>query len=150
MYIILSCYLIKSKINLKKIDEVFEFGGGYGCMARVFTKINKNIKYTIFDTEIVNLIQFYYLKSLNLEVGFNQEKIRLIYQQNYKIKKIKNSLFIANWSISEIPLNYRKKFIKEILRREYFLISFQEKFENIDNFKYFLKLQSKLIKKIFM
>ena len=27
--------------NLKKINKVFEFGGGYGCMARVFSKINK-------------------------------------------------------------------------------------------------------------
>ena len=132
------------KINLKKIVEVYEFGGGYGCMARIFSKINKNIKYTIFDTEIVNLIQFYYLKSLNLKVGFNQKKIRLIHRQNYKKNKIKNSLFIANWSISETPLNFRKKFIKEILRREFFLISFQEKFENIDNLKYFLELQSKL------
>ena len=135
------------KINLSKIREVFEFGGGYGCMARIFTKINKSVNYTIFDTQIVNFIQFYYLKSLNLKVGFNQNKIKLVHKQNYNKRKIKNSLFIANWSISETPLTFRKKFIKEILRREFFLISFQEKFENVDNLKYFLQLQSILINK---
>jgi 16S rRNA G1207 methylase RsmC len=50
------------KIDLKKdIKKVFEFGGGYGCMARIFSKINKNVKYTCFDTHYVNLLQYYYL-----------------------------------------------------------------------------------------
>ena len=42
-------------------DYVFEFGGGYGNMAYSFCKINKNIKYIIFDTYEVNLLQYYYL-----------------------------------------------------------------------------------------
>ena len=59
------------KINLKKdIKKVFEFGGGYGCMARIFSKINSNVRYTCFDTHNVNLLQYYYLKHNNLDVGF--------------------------------------------------------------------------------
>ena len=47
------------KIDLKKkIRKVFEFGSGYGCMARIFSKINKNVKYTCFDTVYVNLLQY--------------------------------------------------------------------------------------------
>ena len=41
---------------------------------RLFLKINRNIKYTCFDTYLVNLLQFYYLKHNNLNVGF-QKKI---------------------------------------------------------------------------
>ena len=37
-------------------------------------KINKRIKYTAFDTPHVNLLQYYYLKHNNLDVGFSKKK----------------------------------------------------------------------------
>ena len=135
-------------INLKKLNNVFEFGGGYGCMARIFSKINKRTVFTCFDTNIVNLLQYYYLKQNNLDVGFSKKnKIHLI----SNIKKINtrysNSLFIANWSLSETPINFRKKFIKSIKNSKLILISFQESFENINNLKYFKNLKKNLEKK---
>ena len=135
-------------INLKKLNNVFEFGGGYGCMARIFSKINKRTVFTCFDTSIVNLLQYYYLKQNNLDVGFSKKnKFHLI----SNIKKINtrysNSLFIANWSLSETPINFRKKFIKSIKNSKLILISFQENFENIDNLKYFKNLKKNLEKK---
>ncbi len=137
----------KLKINLKKnVKSVFEFGAGYGLMARIFSKINNNINYTCFDTGCVNLLQFYFLKHNNLDVGFSkQNKIYLI--SNLKKFKQKNDLFIANWSISETPINFRKKFISKISESKYILICFQEKFENINNLKYFNNLKSKLSNK---
>lgn len=135
-------------INLKKLNNVFEFGGGYGCMARIFSKINKRTAFTCFDTNIVNLLQYYYLNQNNLDVGFSKKnKFHLI----SNIKKINtrysNSLFIANWSLSETPINFRKKFIKSIKNSKLILISFQENFENIDNLKYFNNLKKNLEKK---
>ena len=135
-------------INLKKLNNVFEFGGGYGCMARIFSKINKRAKFKCFDTNIVNLLQYYYLKQNNLDVGFSKKnKFHLI----SNIKKINtrysNSLFIANWSLSETPINFRKKFLKSIKNSKLILISFQENFENIDNLKYFKNLKKNLEKK---
>ena len=135
-------------INLKKLNNVFEFGGGYGCMARIFSKINKRTTFTCFDTNIVNLLQYYYLNQNNLDVGFSKKnKFHLI----SNIKKINtrysNSLFIANWSLSETPINFRKKFLKSIKNSKLILISFQENFENIDNLKYFKNLKKNLEKK---
>ena len=135
-------------INLKKLNNVFEFGGGYGCMARIFSKINKRTTFTCFDTNIVNLLQYYYLNQNNLDVGFSKKnKFHLI----SNIKKINtrysNSLFIANWSLSETPINFRKKFIKSIKNSKLILISFQENFENINNLKYFKNLKKNLEKK---
>tara|TARA_B100000780_G_scaffold231510_1_gene171319 strand:- start:74 stop:1021 length:948 start_codon:yes stop_codon:yes gene_type:complete len=135
-------------INLYKIKRVFEFGGGYGCMARIFSKFNEQIKYSCFDTHYVNLLQYYYLKHNNLDVGFsNKNNYTLISD----LKKINNShqtklgsLFIANWSLSETPVKFRENFIKMITKNEFILICFQEKFEDIDNLKYFNKLKSKL------
>ena len=48
-------------------------------MARIFSKINKRTRYKCFDTNIINLLQYYYLKQNNLDVGFTKKnKIRLI------------------------------------------------------------------------
>ena len=139
-------YLIEKelKIKLKKdIKRVFEFGGGYGCMARIFSKINKEIKYTCFDTCYVSLLQYYYLSHNNLNVGFSKNK-KYYLTSNFDNLNGKNDLFIANWSLSETPLNFRKKFVGQISNSDYILISFQEIFENINNSKYFNDLKNKL------
>lgn len=133
-------------INFKKIKNIFEFGGGYGCMASIFSRINKKGSYNIFDTEAVNLLQYYYLKHNNLDVGFNNKnKIYLSSKINKGNKKI--DLFLANWSLSETPIKFRKKFLNKILNTKYILICFQEKFENINNLQYFDGLKSKFKKK---
>ncbi len=135
-------------LNLKKIKKVFEFGGGYGCMARIFSKINQNIKYLCFDTFSVNLLQFYYLKYNNLDVGYSKKNNFFLNSDSKNIKNFfnnhNNTLFIANWSISETPIKFREKFEKIIKNSHYILISFQENFENIDNIKYFKRLQKKI------
>lgn len=137
-------------ISLKSINSVFEFGGGYGCMAKIFYLLNKNIRYTIFDTPTVNLLQYYYLKSLNLNVGYKNHQFKL---QNKvpKIINLKNresgNLFIANWSLSEVPIKFRKKFLPIINQQQFFLISFQHFFEEVNNYKYFKKISTNLNKK---
>ena len=140
-------------INLNEIKKVFEFGGGYGCMARIFSKLNRQIKYSCFDTYYVNLLQYYYLKHNNLDVGFSKKNKYTLISKISNLRKIDNkfqtnlkSLFIANWSLSETPIKFRKNFIEIIKKNEFILICFQEKFENIDNLKYFKELKSKLSK----
>ena len=97
----------------------------------------------VYDTDYVNLLQFYYLKHNNLDVGFSKKK-KIHLTSNFKNLNRKNDLFIANWSISETPIIFRKKFINNIANSKYILICFQEKFENINNLKYFNYLKSKL------
>ncbi len=135
------------KINLSKnIKTVFEFGAGYGCMARIFSKLSKKIKYICYDTDYVNLLQFYYLKHNNLNVGFNKD-YKFYLTSNLKKSRNNNDLFIANWSLSETPINFRNKFFKVLSSSKYILICFQENFENIDNLKYFNLLKKKLSSK---
>jgi len=139
-----------SNINIKTIKKVIEIGGGYGCMARIFSKINHKIKYTIFDTFEVNLLQYYFLKLNKLDVAIENNKsiINLIssLKVNNKINYINNlkTLLIANWSLSEMPLKLRNKILRLIFKIPYIQISFQDKFENINNFKYFEKIKKKL------
>jgi len=132
--------------SIENFKNIFEFGGGYGCLARIFYICNNFKSFKIFDTEMVNLIQFYYLKILNCDVGFaNKNKIHLL--NKIRNQNIKHDLFIANWSLSEIPLNYRAKFEPIINNSKFILIAFQEKFEEINNLKYFKYLENKLKKK---
>ena len=102
----------------------------------------------------VNLLQYYYLKMNNHNPKLNsyKNKINLINKLN-DLKKInKNSLVIANWSLSEFPLNFRKKFISTIRNSRYTIISFQKNFEKINNYNFFMnqinKLGSKYIAKV--
>ena len=145
-----------SKIDFKKFDNVIEFGGGYGNMATIFFKINSKLKYYIFDTYEVNLLQYYYLKKCNLDVGLgiiNKNKIKLICNLNdlknvvKKTNKKNKNLFIANWSFSEISLNFRKKLSFIFNKYFYHILSFQENFENINNLKYFKKFNKNNLKK---
>jgi len=142
-----------SGMSLKKFTNVTEFGGGYGNMAVTFNRINSKINYTIFDTYEVNLLQYYYLKRLNLKVNFNNSKkksniISLINSLNILksnisvIKKKEKKLLIANWSISETPLALRKKIFFLFKEFDYQLISFQSHFEGIDNVSYFEKIKN--------
>ncbi len=136
-------------VDLKKINNVFEFGGGYGCMARIFSKINKRIKYICFDTNYINLLQYYYLKQNNLNVGFSKKNNFFLISDLKNIKKylpnkIRKYLFIANWSLSETPIKFRENFFDIIKNSHLILICFQEKFEEIDNLKYFNNMKKKL------
>ncbi|CAN1593748.1 hypothetical protein MCEME31_00235 [Candidatus Pelagibacterales bacterium] len=150
-------YLDFSKNNILKIKNIIEIGGGYGCMAQIFKKINKGCNYVIFDTAEVNLLQYYYLKMNNIPVTINKiqskkvcliNKLSLIKKYNKKMNKRNVNLLIANWSISEMPIDLRNKINKLTYNFPNKLISFQEKFENINNLNYFLKYRDTLKKKI--
>ena len=144
----LSVLINELDIDLSKIDNVFEFGAGYGCMANIFSKISKKIKYVCFDTPYVNLLQYYYLKHCDLDVGFTRKNKFYLISSLKKIQKIgkesSKSLFIANWSLSETPYGFRKKFIPLIKSSDVILICFQEKFERMNNLIYFVNLKKKI------
>ena len=79
-------------VDLNKVHKVFEFGAGYGCMARIFSKINKKISYICFDTPYVNLLQYYYLKQNNLNVGFKKTNNFILMSNLKKNKDYLNNL----------------------------------------------------------
>jgi hypothetical protein len=143
--------------ELKDFDAIFEFGAGYGNLAYTFSQINKKIKYIIFDTFEVNLLQYYYLKKANLKPSFQRlsksnnilliNKLNKLKHEIESIKSIKNKLFIANWSLSEVPKGLRNdlSFILNIF--DFQLMSFQTNFENINNFEYFKRVKNENEKK---
>jgi hypothetical protein len=67
--------------------------------------------------------------------------------KKFKCLSKNKSIIIANWSLSEMPIILRKKlnFIYKVFN--FILVSFQDKFENINNLNYFRKIQKNLNKK---
>jgi hypothetical protein len=152
-------YYDYSKINLFEIKHVLEIGGGYGCMAQIFKKINKNCTYVIYDMAEVNFLQYYYLQMNKISVVMNKivegkvcliNDLNLISKFNDSLKQNIYSLLIANWSISEFPINLRNKILNKTKKFFNSIISFQEYFENINNRNYFFNYQKKIEKKTFI
>ena len=163
--LIFQCFHLKSfqdflQNDFFDFDNIFEFGGGYGAMAKNFIRFNKKIKYFIFDMFELSLLQFYFLKKNNLDVEVfesttkqNKKQVSLIF--SYKIfheiilnlHQNKKNLFIANWSISEIPLSFREDVIRTISSIDYKFITFSDTYENIDNMIFFKHLKISELKK---
>jgi len=134
-----------------KADIFIEIGGGYGCMANLINKYFPPKKYIIFDTPEVTLLQYYYLKYLNYDVGFDNENFKIILVSNLnklniliKRFKSKKKFLISNWALSEMPIKLRKKLSSLYFISENILLSFQSSFEKIDNVKYFNSIRDKL------
>lgn len=149
-------FLDYSNINLSNIKYILEIGGGYGCMAQIFKKINKNCTYLIFDTMEVNFLQYYYLQMNKISVVINKiqpgnvcliNKETILEQFNNINRRNKSSLLIGNWSISEMPIKLRNSILNRTSNFRHSMISFQERFENINNLNYFTNFQKKIEKK---
>lgn len=143
-------YHLYRYLEFKKIiaDVFIEIGGGYGCMASIINQYVSKKKYIIFDTEEVVLLQYYYLKNLNISVGFNEinKDVILVSSVNDLLKllkkfKLDRKFIISNWAMSEMPITLRNQLNQIILKSESFLISFQSQFENLNNYKYFKKIK---------
>ena len=150
-------YLLKQGFEyaeINNVDAVIEIGGGYGSMASIIYNINKNVDYTIYDLPEVNLLQFYYLMSqnINCEISALTKNINLLSEINLLKEKLnilkhnkKKILIIANWSLSEMPITLRKDLEFLFLNCDYAFVSFQDYFEGISNLDYFEQLKIKLI-----
>ena len=69
----------KTGVFLDQIDFICEFGGGYGCMCKLFHNLGFKGKYVIYDFPHFNALQKYFLKTVGITVHtfdkFQSEKI---------------------------------------------------------------------------
>lgn len=119
-----------------QIENVFEFGAGYGSLARYVIKRNQNLKsYFMYDFKIFNIISEYYLSCqfdhLNLKF-LNHENLIDINQFN-----LNKSLFISTWALSESPIVFRKQFEPFMKKFDYLLIAYQKEVDEYKNHEYF-------------
>lgn len=120
-----------TKQNVLKYDTIFEFGGGYGSMARLFHNIGFDGKYIIYDLPQFLILQQKYLKNIKKDNN-------VVYISDIdNIPNLKGrTLFIGTWSLSEAPIQLRNDIFTKINADSY-LISYLKSFEGMDNYKYF-------------
>ena len=119
------------KLDIKQSDKITEFGGGYGCMAKLVNNLGFRGKYVVFDIPEFLALQKYYLRSSNTDGNF------YFINQTERLDDSGPDIFIATWSLSESPLELRDEFLKKIGKPKYVLVAYQANFEAIDNMKYF-------------
>jgi len=129
--------------SINSLDLILQFGGGYGCMARLAKKLGFNGTYIIFDLPLISALQKFYLKTNNIPIS--QESLKeIICLSDIKAlktvlsnKSFERSLFIANWSLSEAPIELRLNILSLISQFHFFLISYQDDFKGINNVSFF-------------
>lgn len=136
-------------IPVDKIEFVCEFGGGYGCMCKLFYNLGFKGKYVIFDFPHFTALQEYYLKTIGIPVHtldqFQSADSGVICISDIEVMKeiistnsnYSNSLFIAMWSISETSLHIRTSILPLVSHFDTTFIAYQANFGEIDNIKFF-------------
>ena len=141
--------------SLLDCDVLFEIGGGYGSFCRLMLNAGFDGFYSIYDLPHLLAIQRMFLtwngfneaalvrqnmprKAFGLNddrsVGELFGNIQTIKSKNEKMK----IGVVATWSLSEMPLEKRQRIMDKLLPlADRFLLSYQPKYEDIDNVAYF-------------
>ena len=122
-------------LQIKDMEHIFEFGGGYGSMRRLIHRIDFKGDYLIYDMPIMSALQRFYLGSLEIETRcVDRLEIAKDHVARFDPEK---SIFIATSSLNEVPLDLRENVRKMLHEFKGILISFSHKLRNIDNLCYF-------------
>ncbi len=139
----------KTGMKVSSMNSIFEFGGGYGSMCRLVHNLGFQGKYMIFDFPAFSALQRFYLESIgftvrstdSIKMGGNGivcisdlEQLKAILSNDFKAD---NSMLIATWSISEVPIKLRDMILPMTSSFEAFLIAYQYQFKEIDNTDFF-------------
>jgi hypothetical protein len=114
---------------------IVEFGGGYGNMCRIVSELNFKGRYTLVDLPEFLDLQRHYLEN---ECGIYSTEFSELIPDEIK----PGTLFIATWSLSEIPILCRASV--DFAAFDSILIAFQKDFEGIDNLDYFVEIEKSL------
>jgi hypothetical protein len=145
--------------HVEDLEVIIEFGCGYGGMCRLIRQLGFSGLYILYDLPQQSILQSYFLESLNLPVSsfedfkggksagnilISEFEQLVDFMERYSKEDTKVSLFIATWSLSECPVDFREKVTQIIFPKvNHFLIAYQEKFEGVNNVDYFNSLKEK-------
>lgn len=122
-------YETKTGRSINDYDQIVDFGAGIGEMGRVIYDLGFKKDYYICDLPEVAKISSGYLNTL----GHSPK----IVENFNEIPNNKKTLFIATWSLSEVPFSYRNE-IANYFRKQDFLIIFQQNVFEYNNTGYFI------------
>lgn len=98
------------KENLLNVDHIVELGCGYGGQSIILGDLLPVKKYTYIDLPEVNLLINKFLSNFSISFETEFSSIGNHKKENY-------SLFISNYSFSELPRNLQNKAINNFMKR---------------------------------
>lgn len=140
-----------TRIGVDKVNFIFEFGGGYGAMCRLVHNLGFKGKYLIFDLPPFSSLQKFFLRSSKMPVHTIDTFMRAdsgvvcisdIEELNIILDNQRDetdSLFVATWSISEVPVSLRNMILPLISSFGAYLIAFQDRFGAVNKNEFFEK-----------
>lgn len=139
-----------TNVNVLELQQIVDFGGGYGSIFRLFKNLGYKNQYFIYDLSVMCAIQKFYLKNVFLPLHDTQTLSNLKWLSgsasnvSSNVTDFVESLFIATFSLSESPYDLRQEFEPIISKFKYVLIAYQPKFDDFNNIEYFNSLENKL------
>lgn len=115
--------------HVENLKSVFEFGGGYGAMAKVCNQLGFTGPHVIHDLPEFLLLQQFYLSQVDATNA-------VFVQQIESLAEMEFDLFIAGCSLSETPFKVRDKVLNTIKAKNY-VILYQGYYMKRDNLGYF-------------
>jgi hypothetical protein len=110
--------------TINRFKRIVELGGGCGDFCRFVRDMGFEGEYVIWDLPMVSRIQQVALADLD------------VYFTHHVPKPAPQTLFVATWSLSETPLEFRDYMVKKLNPNNY-LICYQHEFEDFSNTDYF-------------
>ncbi len=135
--------------RVEDLDVVFEFGGGYGGMARLVHNLGFRGRYVTFDLPHFSALQRFFLARLGIPLRTAAEfadglsgvacvsDLEALRAVLASVRSDARSLFLATWSISETPEHIRASVLPLVSHFSHFCVAYQHRFEEVDNVAYF-------------
>ena len=126
-----------SSCRWEDCQNIVEWGGGYGDMAKIWRRLRPQGTYTIVDTPLASSLQYIYLASV-----LGQERVNWIAEPEIALAEgcvnlmpvcfvegydLSCDLFVATWSLSESTV-FAQDFVasRDFFRAKHLLLGFQE------------------------
>lgn len=123
----------KTKCRLETLDGIYEFGAGYGCMCRLIHRLGFSGEYTIMDLPVMLDLQRFYLgATVEGNINFVSEAAEFTEQM-----KEGDNLFIATWSLSEVPYHLRDEILGAVCANVKYVLLAVGTFGSYNNDGYF-------------
>ena len=125
----------RSRGRQEALNNVIEFGGGYGSMCRLLASHTGFGRYTIFDLPHLSAVQAYFLSNVLKSEDFG--RVQLANDIGDVDAESDIDLFISTWALSEVPLPLRRHFEPFMAKAKNVLLAYQATIDGIDNIDYF-------------
>jgi len=116
--------------RIENLKRIYEFGGGFGALALLTHRLGFKGEYTVYDLPEFALLQRWYLAQYGIAVRHAEAG-----------KIVDADLFVAAYSISETPIEFRDAFMANLKAGSY-LFLYSSQFAEYDNAAWFARVMA--------